>query len=139
MENSWRISAIAPFASQPSFAAVSTKKIRIGSYERGIYEVRSQPTGDEFLDVIISEEGDELILIGRANSRGKIKAFRLPRGQVRGLGSLGKGVDTGVGGYNPVTDCCCLYKEPGYDKRGMLIAKVKGRENEGKLAICYLD
>lgn len=139
MESSWRIRAIALFANQPSFAAVSTKKIRIGSYEMGGYEVRSQPRGDEFLDVVVSKEDDELILIGRSNSRGRVKAFRLQTSNVGSLGSVGKGIDTGIGDYDPTKDCCCLFTEPGYGKRGMLIAKVKGRENEGKLSVCYLD
>lgn len=140
MEYSWRIRTIAPFADQPSFAAISTKKIRIGSYEWGGYDAHSESTGDEFLDVLVGgEDGDELVLIGRSNSRGKIKAFRVQRGEVRGLEGVGKGVDTGIGDYNPLTDCCCLVREAGYGKRGMLIAKVKGREGEGKLSVCYLD
>lgn len=139
MEHSWRIGAIALFANQGSFAALSTKKIRIGSCETPGYEAHSQSMGDEFLDVVVGEEGDELILIGRSNSRGKIKAFRLQKSKVHGLESVGKGIDTGIGDYNPTTDCCCLSTEPGYGKRVMLIAKVKGKENEGKLSVCYLD
>ena len=137
MENTWRIGAIALFAHPPSFAAISTKEIRIGSYEAGRYEARSKSTCDEFLDVVVS--GDELILIGRSNSRGKVKAFRLHQSEVGGLASVGKGIDMGIGGYNPVTDCCCLFKEPGYGKQGILVAKVKGRGSEGKLSVCYLE
>ena len=135
------IGAIALFANQPSFAAITTQEIRIGSYEAGRYEARSKSTCDEFLDVVVSREGDgdELILIGRSNSRGKIRAFRLQMSKVDGLRSVGKGFDTGLGGYNPMTDCCCLFREPGYGKQGMLIAKIKGRENEGKLSHCHLD
>ena len=143
MENSWCIGAIALFANQPSFAAISTQEIRIGSYEAGRYEARSKSTCDEFLDVVVSRDGDgdgdELILIGRSHSRGKIRAFRLQMGKVDGLRSVGKGIDTGIGGYNPMTDCCCLFREPGYGKQGMLIAKIKGREKEGKLSYCHLD
>ena len=113
MEYSWRINTIAVFANQPSFAAVSTKKIRIGSYEKGNYEAHSESMGDELLDVVVSEEGEELILLGRSNSMGKIKAFRLELSKVRGLESVGRGITTGIGDYNPMTDSCCLHRELG--------------------------
>ena len=139
MESSWRIGSIALFANHPSFAEISTKEIKIVSYEAGRCEIRSRSTCDEILDVIAREEGDELILIGRSNSRGRIKAFRLQRNKVDGFGSVGKGIETGMGDYNPMTDCCCLSKEAGYGKQGLLIAKVKSRECEGKLSFCSLD
>ena len=139
MESSWRIGSIALFANHPSFAEVSTKEIKIVSYEAGRCEVRSKSTCDEILDVIAREEGDELILIGRSNSRGRIKAFRLQKNKVDGSGSVGKGIETGMGDYNPMTDCCCLSKEAGYGKQGLLIAKVKSREGEGKLSFCVLE
>ena len=139
MESSWRIGSIALFANPPSFAEVSTKEIRIVSYEAGSYEARSKSTCDEILDVVAREEGDELILIGRSNSRGRIKAFRLPKDQVDGFGSVGKGIETGMGDYNPMTDCCCLSREAGYGKQGLLIAKIKSRECQLKLSFCYLE
>ena len=139
METNWRIGSIALFANHPSFAEVSTKEIRIISYEAGRYEARSRSTCDQILDVVVSKEGDELVLIGRSSSRGKVKAFRLHKNEVEGSGSVGKGIETGLGDYNPLTDCCCLSKEAGYGKQGLLIAKVKSRECEGKLSFCYLD
>ncbi len=139
MENSWRIRAIALFPKQPSFVAVSTKKIRIGSYKAGVYDSGSKATGDELLDVIVGDREDELIVIGRSNSIGRVKAFRLQRSRVDGIESVGKGVDAGVGGYDPMTDCCCLFREEGYGKQGIWIAKIRGRENEGRLSLCYLD
>ena len=139
MGNTWRIRAIALFAEQPSFVAMSTKKIRIGSHEAGDYTAASKSTYDEFLDVIVNEEDDELIVIGRSNAIGKVKAFQLQKSQVEGLESVGRGIDIGIGGYDPMTDCCRLFREPGYGKQKLLIAKIKGRENEGKLSICYLN
>ena len=140
MYNTWRARAIAPLANHPSYVAVSTRKIRIGSYETGVYEAATKPTGDEFLEIISPREGDDLILIGRSNSMGKVKAFRLPRSKVDGLESVGKGVDTGVGSYDPLTDCCCLVAEAGNEKQRLLMVEVKGkRKNEAKLSLCYLD
>ena len=140
MESSWKIGSVALFANHSSFAAVSSKEIRIVSYKAGRrHDSRSRSTSDEVLDVVASEEGDEIILIGRSNSRGRIKAFRLQKSKVNGSGSVGKGVHTGMGDYDPMTDCCCLFREAGYGKQVLLIAKVKGRKNEGKLSFCYLE
>lgn len=139
MESSWRISSIALFANHHSYAEVSSKEIKIVSYEAGRYEARSKSTCDQILDVVARKEGDELVLVGRSNSRGRIKAFRLPKDQVDGFGSVGRGIETGMGDYNPMTDCCCLYKEAGYGKQGLLIARIKGRKCEGKLSFCYLE
>ncbi len=144
----WIIRAFALFASEPHFVAVSTKKLRLGCYYQTtqtpkVYEARPQATGDEFFDVIIaSEEDQEIALIGRSNSKGRVKVFRLPKSRVASFDGMNEGIDTGIGEYDPTTSCCCLFRESGANgRRALLIAKVKatGRENTCKISLSYLD
>jgi len=78
MEDIWRINAFAPFVYGSLYVAASTKKLRLGTYDPPQYKARSQVLADEILDLVVNEGKEEIIVIGRSESRGKIRAFRIP-------------------------------------------------------------
>lgn len=57
---------------------------------------RAQPRiiSDEFLDILVTEEEDELIVVGRSIGKIPIVAFRIPTSRIKDLESLGHGFST---------------------------------------------
>lgn len=139
MEDTWRINAFAPFVYGSLYVAASTKKLRLGTYDPPQYKARSQVLADEILDLVVNEGKEEIIVIGRSESRGKIRAFRIPIDNVDGLDSLGRSVDTGLDGYNRVTECCCFFEDEDTETQGVLIASMNGERKLGRLSVVYFD
>ena len=137
MEKSWVIDTFVVFATQPSFATISKKKIRWGIYDPSGYKTQSKIMMDELLDVLITEEEDELILVGRSNGWGHINAFRVSTTRIRNLESLGRGLSTGSSQYNRTTDCCCLTEKE--DRLVMMMANIDPRRREGRLYETFLE
>ena len=137
MEKSWVIDTFVVFATQPSFATISKEKIRWGIYDPSGYRTQSKSMMDELLDVLITEEEDELILVGRSNGWGHINAFRVSTTRIRNLESLGRGLSTGSSHYNRTTDCCCLTEKE--DKLVMMMANIDPRRREGRLYETFLE
>lgn len=138
MGESWAIEAFAVFATQRSFATISKKMIRLGIYPHPPeYKAKSKILSDEFLDVLVTDEEDELILVGRSNGKGDINAFRVSTSKIKGLESLDRGESTGSGQYNQITDCCCLSEKE--DKLVIMVANIDPKKKEGRLYEKFLD
>lgn len=134
---SWAVDTFAVFATQPSFVSISRKKIRWGDYDLPEYKSQSKIIGDELLDILVTEEEDELILVGRSNGKTRIDAFRVSTSKIKGLVSLGQGLPTGSHRYNRATDCCCLLEEE--DKSVIMVATINPRQREGMLYEKFLE
>ena len=125
MGRSWAIEAFAVFATQPSFATMSKKRIKVGDYDPPEYKTKSKIISDELLDVLVTEEEDELILLGRSHGRTPIDAFRISTNEIKDLEGLGHGLPTGSRQYNRATDCCCLAERD--DKLVIMVATIDPR------------
>lgn len=134
---SWAIDTFAVFANQPSFVSISKKKIRWGNYDLPEYKSQSKMISDELLDVLVTEEEDELILVGRSNGKTRIDAFRVSTSKIKGLVSLGQGLPTGSHRYNRDTDCCCLSERD--DKLVIMVATINPRQRGGRLYEKFLE
>lgn len=132
---SWAIETFAVLATEFSFAAMSKKMIRWGSYDSPEYSIRSRRMADELLDILVTDEEEQVVLVGRPNGRGHVSAFRVSTNKIGGLESLGDGISTGSSHYSRITDCCCLLKKKG--KLVMMLANVDNRR--GRLYEKYLD
>ena len=137
MGESWAVDTFAVFATQPSFVTISKKKIRWGIYNPPESKSQSKVMSDELLDVLVTDEEDELILVGRSNQRGPINAFRVSTSQIQRLESLGRGLSSGFGKHYRTTDCCCLVEKE--DKLVIMVAIIDPREHKGKLYETILE
>ena len=130
------VGAFAVFTDRACFAAISSKKISLGSYDPDNdpqREAQSQATGDKLLDVLIHPNQKELVVIGQSHGRGKIKIFRIPTNRISGLDRLGIGISTGLDRYKPITDSICLVTNVENGQISILIASIDSRHKEGKL------
>lgn len=133
MGMSWAIDTFAVFTTQPSFVSMSRRRIRWGKYDPPEYKTQSKIIGDELLDVLVTEEEDELILVGRSNGKTRIDAFRVSTSKIKGLMSLGQdqGLPTGSRRYNRATDCCCLSERE--HRSVIMVATINPRHRKGRL------
>ena len=131
MGESWAIDTFAVFATNPSFATISKKRIRLGIYDPPEYSTKSRTISDELLGVFITDEEDEIILVGRSDGKARIDAFRVSTSKIKGLESLGRGLPTGSVQYNQTTDCCCLSEKE--DELVIMVANINPRRQEGRI------
>ena len=134
---SWAIDTFAVFATQPSFVTISKNKIRLGDYDPPEYQKASKIIGDELLDVLVTENEDEIILVGRSDGNTRIDAFRVPTSNMNNLASLGHGLPTGSHRYDRTTDCCCLSERE--DRMVLMVATIDPRQREGRLYERFLE
>ena len=132
---SWAIETFAVLATKLSFAAMSKKMIRWGSYDPPEYDMKSRRMGDELLDILVTDEEEQVVLVGRRDGRGAVSAFRVSTNTIGGLESLGDGISTGSGHYYRITDCCCLLEKEGK----LVIMLVNINKSGGKLYEKYLE
>ncbi len=137
MRESWPVDTFAVLATQPSFVTISEKRIRWGIYDPPGSKSQSKVMSDELLDVLVTDEEDELIVVGRSNGRGQINAFRVSTNQIKGLESLGQGLSRGFGQQYRTTDCCCLAEKE--DKLVIMVAIIDPKEHKGKLYETILE
>ena len=119
---SWAIKTFAVLPTKLSFAAISKKMIRWGSYDPPEYTVRSRRTGDDLLDILVPGKEEHVVILARASGRGKVSAFRVSTHKIGGLESMGKGISIGTNRYNRNTDCCCLLEKD--DKLVMMLVNI---------------
>ena len=119
---SWEIKTFAALATKFSFAAISKKMIRWGSYDPPEYTVRSKRLDDDLLDILVPDEEEHLVLLARPNGRGYISAFRVSTNKIGGLENLGDGISIGTNHYNRNRDCCCLLERD--DKLVMMLVNI---------------
>ncbi len=93
--------------------------------------------GDQLLDVLVDEDKDQLILIGRTDWRGKINAFKVPVDKVKDLESLGRGIPIGVEQYDPLRDACCVQEKS--EGKVLLVASMDTRKQKGKMCEIPLE
>ena len=117
-----------------TFAAMSKKMIRWGTYDPPEYNLQSRRMADELLDILATDEEKQVILLGRPDGKGPVSAFRVSMNQIRGLESLGEGISTGSRRYNRITDCCCLLEKDG---RPVIMLVIIDKD-EGTLYETYL-
>ena len=138
MTHTWSLNAFATFTDEPLFAAISTKKIRIGDYTAANPEDSTRTSNslsDTLLGVDVDQDGRELIIIGRGH-RGNIKIYMHHRDRIEGLENLDQCINTGLAMYNPVTDTLRLIRTQD-GRRAILIATLRGKV--GELSLHYLD
>ena len=133
MERTWAIDAFVVCAYERAFADISKKRIRWGTFDPPEHKMESKPMSDELLDILVTDEEDEVIVIGRTTGKRKarIDAFRLSTSEIKDLESLGHGIPTGSKQYNRTTDCCCLVEKD--DKMVIRVATINTSRHEGKL------
>jgi len=133
----WKIRSLAIFAYRPSFVTISRRKIHLGTYEPSKYDIFTHIMGDQLLDVLVDEDEDQLILIGRTDWRGKINAFKVPVDKVKDLETLDHGTPIGVEQYDPLRDACCIQQKS--DRNVLLVASMDTRRQRGKMYEIPLD
>lgn len=132
---SWVIKTFAVLATKLSFAAMSEIMIRWGSYDPPEYNVRSRRLGDELLDILVTDEEEQVVLVGKKDGRGHVSVFRVSTNKIGGLESLGDGISTGSRHYNRTTDCCCLVEKE--DKLVIMLVNID--KHGGTLYEKYLE
>lgn len=133
----WKVRSLAIIAYQSSFVTISRKKIHLGTYDPPKYDIFTNTMGDQLLDVLVDEDVDQLILIGKTDWRGKINAFKVSVDKVKGLESLGHGTPTGVEQYDSLRDACCIKEKS--DGKVLLVASLDTRKRNGKWCEIPLD
>lgn len=132
MNKFWTTSTFSVFAG--GFAATSERKFGNGEFGSSQDPDESNPIGDELLDVLADEYESKIILVGRINGRGSIKAFRIPTGRFYGMKSLDNGLTISKN-YDPMTDDCCLLDDLDTDEKGILVANIDRRRKECTLSM----
>ena len=134
------LTTIIPF-SGPSFAAVSSTEMNIIIYSPPQYEARSHPIGHKILDILVSEEEKELILVSCSESRQPIMVHRVPMNVLDKFDrtNVGNGIGTGLiseansqtvaSWYRTAEGCAC----------GILIANIPADEKKGQLSVIQFD
>ena len=137
MGDSWKIISFATYAYQESFVTISRKRLHLGTYKPPEYEIFSHIMGDQLMEVLVDENEDDIILIGRTDWRGKINAYKIPMNKVRNLNSLGHGTFTGVEKYDSLSDSCCIQEKS--DESVLLVVSMDTSKHRGKLCQISLD
>ena len=132
MGESWAVEAFAVLATQRLFATISKKRIRLGEYDPPGYKTQSRLLSYELIDALVTDEEDDLIIVGQSNEKKLIDAFRVSTGKIKDLESLGTGLPTGSRRYNRVTDCCCLSERE--DKLAIILATI---DTKHRLCMLY--
>ncbi len=133
MGKTWAIDTFVVSAHERAFAAISKNMIRWGTYDPPEYKIKSKPVSDELFDILITDEEDEVVVIGRTTGKlmAGIDAFRVSTTEIRDLESLGHGFPTGSKQYNRNTDCCCLVERD--DKLVVPITTINTSQHKGRL------
>ena len=126
MGKSWAIETFAVLPTKLSFAAMSKKMIRWGSYDPPEYTVTSRRLAENLLDILVPDEEEHVVLLARPSGGGYIRAFRVSKNKIGNLESLGKGISIRTNHYNRNKDCCCLSK-----KDGKLVMMLVNIDNNG--------
>lgn len=127
----WKVRSLAIFAYQSSFVTISRKEIHLGTYEPPKYDNFTHNMGDRLLDVLVDEDENQLIVIGKTDGRGKINVFKVAMDKVKDLESLGYGTPTGLDQYDPLGDACCIQEKS--NGRVLLVASMDTRRQRGTL------
>ncbi|KAL2037247.1 hypothetical protein N7G274_009936 [Stereocaulon virgatum] len=142
IENSTAIpTTIAPFTHSPSVATISNHKISISSTEHPHHQKHSHNISNDikFLDLVIDEDHEELIILAQSVPTRQIKLYKIPMSNVDGLESVGEGMDTGLTGSSSSSVVFCWYASDGEQRRSVLVANVSMEGKGGLVAVVGLD